>query len=39
MTGKEFAAQWRPEYRQEMFEGEFDAFERMIAVFNREIGL
>jgi hypothetical protein len=32
-------AQWRPEYREEMFTGEIGTFERLIAEFNREVGL
>jgi len=35
----ELNAQWRPEYREEKFVGEFGAFERLIADFNREVGL
>jgi cysteine synthase len=38
-TSEELNAQWRPEYWQEMFTGEIVAFERLIADFNREVGL
>jgi len=38
-TSEELNAQWQPEYWQEMFEGEIGAFERLIAEFNREVGL
>jgi cysteine synthase A len=38
-TSEELNAQWQPEYWQEMFEGEIGAFERLIADFNREVGL
>ena len=38
-TSEELTAQWRPEYWEEMFTGEIGAFERLIADFNREVGL
>jgi cysteine synthase len=38
-TSEELNAQWQPEYWQEMFEGEIGNFERLIADFNREVGL
>jgi hypothetical protein len=38
-TSEELNAQWRPEYWEEMFTGEIDTFERLIANFNREVGL
>ena len=38
-TSEELTAQWRPEYWTEMFEGEIEAFERLIDEFNREVGL
>jgi hypothetical protein len=34
---EELNAQWQPEYWQEMFTAEIDAFERLIADFNREV--
>jgi len=37
-TSDELTAQWQPEYWEEMFTGEIDAFERLIAEFNREVG-
>jgi len=38
-TSDELTAQWQPEYWQGMFIGEIVAFERLIADFNREVGL
>jgi cysteine synthase len=38
-TSEELNAQWQPEYWQEMFEGEIGTFERLIADFNRKVGL
>lgn len=38
-TVEELEAQWQPEYWQEMFTGEIGTFERLIADFNREVGL
>jgi cysteine synthase len=38
-TAEELTAQWQPEYWQEMFTEEIFAFERLIAMFNREVGL
>jgi cysteine synthase A len=35
---EELMAQWQPQYWQEIFTGEIDAFERLIADFNREVG-
>jgi hypothetical protein len=32
-------AQWQPEFWEEMFAGEIVAFERLIAEFNREVGV
>ncbi len=37
-TSEELNAQWQPEYWQEMFEGEIENFERLIAEFNRQVG-
>ena len=36
---EELTAQWQPEFWQEVFTREIDAFERLIAEFNREVGL
>jgi len=38
-TSEELTAQWRPDYWEEMFTREIVAFERLIAEFNREVGL
>jgi len=38
-TAEELTAQWQPEYWEEMFTGEIGGFERLIAEFNREVGL
>jgi len=38
-TSEELTAQWQPEYWEDMFTGEIDTFERLIAEFNREVGL
>ena len=38
-TSEELTAQWQPEFWEEMFIGEIGAFERLIAEFNREVGL
>jgi cysteine synthase len=38
-TYEEICAQWDPEYWRELFEDEVAHFERLIADFNREIGL
>ena len=38
-THEELGAQWDPEYWRELFEDEIVHFERLIAAFNREVGL
>jgi len=38
-TSEELNALWQPEYWREMFTGEISTFERLIADFNREVGL
>ncbi len=38
-TYEEINAQWSPEYWRELFEDEAAEFERLIAAFNREVGL
>ncbi len=38
-TSEELDAQWSPEYWRELFEDEAGEFERLIAAFNREVGL
>jgi cysteine synthase A len=38
-TVEELNAQWDPDFWGEMFEGEIAEFERLIAAFNREVGL
>jgi cysteine synthase len=38
-TSEELTAQWQPEFWEEMFTHEIGAFERLIAKFNREVGL
>ena len=38
-TYEEICAQWNPEYWRELFEDEVAHFEKLIADFNREIGL
>ncbi len=38
-SSEELNAQWQPEFWEEMFNGEIVAFERLIAEFNREVGL
>ncbi|MBM3295514.1 MAG: hypothetical protein FJY82_13475 [Candidatus Aminicenantes bacterium] len=38
-TSEELTAAWQPEYWTEMFEGEIESFERLIAEFNSEVGL
>jgi len=38
-SSEELTAQWRPEFWQELFTGETGSFERLIAEFNREVGL
>jgi cysteine synthase len=36
---EELNAQWDPDFWQKMFEGEIGDFEKLIADFNREVGL
>jgi cysteine synthase A len=38
-THEEICAQWDPEYWRELFEDEIVQFEKLIAAFNREVGL
>ncbi len=38
-THEELGAQWDPEYWRELFEDEIVHFEKLIAAFNREVGL
>lgn len=38
-TAEELNAQWSPEYWRRLFEDEAAEFERLIAAFNREVGL
>jgi cysteine synthase len=38
-THEEICAQWDPEYWRELFEDEVAGFEKLIAAFNREVGL
>jgi hypothetical protein len=38
-THEEICAQWDPEYWRELFEDEVVEFEKLIAAFNREVGL
>jgi len=38
-TSEELTAQWQPEFWVKMFTDEIGAFERLIAEFNREVGL
>ena len=38
-TSEELNAQWNPEYWRQLFEDEAGEFERLIAAFNREVGL
>ncbi len=38
-TSEELNAQWQPEYWEEIFTGEIGSFERLIADFNREVGI
>jgi cysteine synthase A len=38
-THEELCAQWDPEYWRELFEEEVVEFERLIAAFNRQVGL
>ena len=38
-TFEEINAQWSPEYWRQLFEDEAEEFDRLIAAFNREVGL